>query len=364
MKSNGSEELADGLLSFLRRSLDEPELSYTVSPRRLTGGNETAIYVFAVNEAPDPFDAGLVLRLFRPSASPSRPAREAAVQNSLSTLGYGAPRVLCSESDRSILGGGFLIMEHRPGVPVVATLANPTGDGTLRPPLGSLLADSAQLFVKMPRALAQAQVRLHEIDAQLFAEAFRKHNLDPSELTLDARLAMLSRQIRQASLDALRPALNWIEKHRPRTKDVAICHGDIQPNNVLMDGNQTTAVLDWTHTTLAPPSLDVAFTKVAIETAPIALPSFIMPAAQRLQRMIARRYLAAYCDMRPLDTATLSYFEAFRCIELLSMLAARRRENLSEPDAWNSSLGITRLMEHFNDIAHVDLRSIPKSLFI
>jgi aminoglycoside phosphotransferase (APT) family kinase protein len=90
-------------------------LPYAEPPARLAGGFEAAIFGFRLASAGPPFAAPLVLRLFRASRDPQVVRRETAVQNALVQLGYPAARVVASETELSVLGGPFLIMERLHG---------------------------------------------------------------------------------------------------------------------------------------------------------------------------------------------------------------------------------------------------------
>ena len=84
-------QVAERLLAWLRASLGRPALDYVERPRRFAWGVDAALYAFTLTNAPETHRGPLVLRLFPPNVASERALREAAVQRTVSGLGYGAP---------------------------------------------------------------------------------------------------------------------------------------------------------------------------------------------------------------------------------------------------------------------------------
>jgi aminoglycoside phosphotransferase (APT) family kinase protein len=110
-------------------------------------------------------------------------------------------------------------------------------------------------------------------------------------------------------------ARDWLKANRPPERGpLVICHGDVHPGNLLVDEHGTViALLDWSVATLAEPVLDLGFTTMALSLAPVDAPPLVQRIVRRLGRGIARRYVRAYTDRRPVDLAALGYYEALRC---------------------------------------------------
>src|SRR5262249_8121352 len=133
------------LLGWLRRSLGAPRLEFAKPPARIHGGFDTAIYAFRLADAPAPFAVPLVLRLYRAQRGAAQARFEGAVHRAIAERGYPTPRALAIGEGESELGA-FLILEQVAG----------------RNALGALLSPA---FARVPALLADAQARLHALDA-------------------------------------------------------------------------------------------------------------------------------------------------------------------------------------------------------
>jgi aminoglycoside phosphotransferase (APT) family kinase protein len=167
----------------------------------------------------------------------------------------------------------------------------------------------------MTRVLAELQLRLHGLDPSPLAKALGE------AATFDGYLAALTRRIDHARLDGLASVIGWLRARRPRADGApAICHGDLHPQNILVEGRVATGVLDWPNVLVADPAFDVASTLNILRFAPAGLAS-VPPALRRLvhiaQPVLARRYLARYCRGRRIEPARLGYYEVAAALRAL-----------------------------------------------
>jgi len=320
--------VTDGLVAYLRGALACPDLALAEAPVEISGGFDTTIYAVRLRGAPEAFSGALVLRLLRPHHEPARVLREQATQNAVADLGYPAPRVLLASTDPAILGAPFLLMQRRPGRPLVATHS-----------LG------------MGRVLADVQVRLHALDAAPLARV-----LGPA-FALDGYLDTLAARIERAALDGLAPVLAWLRAHRPRDGRLAICHGDFHPQNVLVERGTVTAVLDWPNALIADPAFDVASTLDILRFVPAGLTSVPPPlrvVARLFQPLVARSYLARYRRQRAVDDARLAYYEAAAALRALVRAGEHRRGFTGAPTALDASPYARRLLDRVRRVTGTD----------
>jgi aminoglycoside phosphotransferase (APT) family kinase protein len=248
----------------------------------------------------------LILRVLSPLHDPRRALRERATQNTLADLGFPAPRVSLASADTEILGGAFLVMERRPGRP---------------------LLDAQRLGVA--RLLVDTQLRLHALDPETLLHALEREAPGASGLvTLDGHLTQIESRIARRNLNGLDQAMRWLRNRRPvPQRPRAICHGDFHPLNLLVDRGRVTAVLDWPNVVVADPACDVAATRVILELTPLEILQVSAPrrwALEAFLRFVLARYLAGYRRRRPLDHTTLAYYEAFACMRGLVRAAESR----------------------------------------
>jgi aminoglycoside phosphotransferase (APT) family kinase protein len=290
-------DVVQPLLAHLRAELDRPGLSFAEPPEPLTGGFETLSCSMRLAGAPGAWQQPLILRVFAHARAPGRARYEAALQNAIAGQGYPAPRVLLHCDTDAPLGCPFLIMERLPGVVMAQALRSPLRARSL----GALLAE--------------AQARLHELDAARVLATLQREQLAP--FTVDDMLAQLGLRIDDASLDTLRPGLNWLLARPPEREPFVICHGDYHPNNVLVHDGAVSGVIDWSLVTFAPAEYDVGNTRAILANAPRGVPALIDPVAGLAIRSVMRRYTAAYRKTRPLNMDAVRYYEALRCLQSL-----------------------------------------------
>lgn len=299
-------DVAARLLEHFRATMEAPELVYAEGPEPITGGFDTLTFSLRLDQAPEAFGLPLILRVFRadhPSAALSGAERarfESAVQNTIGQLGYPAPRVLQTCTDSQIIGAPFLIMERLPGRIMLDLVFRPS-----------------RVWARLPELLAQAHARLHSVDGAVLRTAIEESGL-PLEALAASDLRQLAARIESASLDGLRPGVEWLAGHEPvQAGSPVVCHGDFHPLNVLIDNGEVSGVIDWTYVRLANAAYDVGATIALFGQGPIDLPGVLQPPADRFRRWVIGRYYRAYQRLRKLDEGAVRYYEALRCIGFL-----------------------------------------------
>jgi len=322
-----ADELARGLVAHLRRALSAPGVELAEGPTPIGGGFDTEILALRLRGVPSAWAGPLVLRVLRPHHDPVRVLREEATQNVLADLGYPAPRVLLATRDAAPLGAPFLVMTQLPGGPLMER------------PLG------------MAGVLLDAQLRLHALDSSPLARVLGE------VATFDGYLAALAWRVDLARLTGLAPVIAWL-RGRPRP-DAApvVCHGDLHPQNVLIEGRRLSGVLDWPNVLVADPAFDVASTHLILRFVPAELVS--VPRSLRWllrvgQRVLAHRYLAGYRRRRPIRRERLAYYEVAAAMRALVQAGESRRRTVGEPpSALDRSPYAARLLAHVRTLTGV-----------
>ncbi len=152
-------------------------------------------------------------------------AREVAAMGTLAEHGYPVPRVLWAETDPSVLGHPFFVMEHV--------------DGAARTDAGALdhmLRSVADLHA-LPTAAVEAIAGLDGVPPGASPQA-----------VVDAQLAHWRAVYRSAvpqTIPLLERGFAWLRANLPLTGPAVVTHGDPGPGNVLQGPAGVTAVLDW-----------------------------------------------------------------------------------------------------------------------
>jgi aminoglycoside phosphotransferase (APT) family kinase protein len=333
-----ADDVARGLIAHLRHVLAAPQLELAEAPEPLGGGFDTEIYTVRLREAPANFAGPLVLRVLRAHHDPALVLREHAIQNAVAEQGYPAPRVVHAAVDPGALGAPFLLMTRLPGVPLLA--ARPLG---------------------MDRPLVDAQLRLHALDPAPLVRALG------DVITFDGYLARFQRRIEQAELEGLQGVARWLHEHRPQAATPpVICHGDLHPQNVLVEGGRVSGVVDWTNTVVADPAFDVGSTHMILRFVPAGLASLPGPLrwlARVGQPILATRYRAGYRRRRPIAAERLAYYEVAAILRALVRAGEVRRRagHGSPPGPLDRSPYAGRLADHAARVTGVPVVLPPMS---
>jgi len=296
------EVLDDGLLTVLRSVTGAPALTYSRAPERLTGGFWAELFAFSLAQPPDGWPSDLVVRVM-PHADTAR--KETAIQRTVAAAGFPTPAVRAAGGPGEGLGNAFMIMDRAPGRPLLSGLSA----------VGALGRGRA-LIGEIPTLLASTMARLHALDPQPVRD-----QLDATGATIvsvSSLLAVLRERATGFGRPDLAQAAQWLIDHpAPAAPDV-ICHGDLHPFNLLLDGSRVT-LLDWSTAVLAPRSYDVAWTSMVLSEAALEVPHWLRPALRWLGRRIAGRFRRGYqrsCGV-VIDQAELAWHQAVLCLRAL-----------------------------------------------
>ena len=331
------------LAAHLRRTLGAPGLSFAERPEPLRGGNRSFVYGFRLAGVQAPFDTPLVLRILRDGAGDVR--REATLHDALLAQGFPVPCILAHCEGDEILGGPFQILERLSGEPLLRGFdaSEQVSAGLWGPSLRNL---GHALFGAWPEALAGIHARLHRLDPHAVREALDRAGFDPRESGLETCVAKLESSVGALGLDGLGRGVSWLRHGLRRLPgSLALCHGDLFPNQVFATDTALSGVLDWSDALLAPPEIDLGITKAGLETLPILAGPWTRT-SRSLLRHLARRFLSAYAARRSVEPTALRFGEALRCVSGLVAIAERRGAaggRSARPNPYDSAAGVRAL---------------------
>lgn len=313
------EQVSDNLIAYLRSEINDPDVDYDAQLTRILGGYDTFIYHFRLKGVQKELADRLVLRLFRESNNPDKAIREGVVQNVLAEQGYPAPSVFFTCTNKSLLGGAFLIMEFLPGKTMLgAAMENP---GTV---LGTIHA------------------KLHSIDPEPIAKALRDQGFEEPSYRISGRYFWLNEM--RFRFPWLQETAQWLVDNRPKESDnPSICHGDFHPLNILVDRGKVSGILDWPGFVIADPIMDVANTIFIME-----IPARHLLPDLRAEEFIPR-YLSGYRDVRTLDLQNLDYYRVLRCVAALV-------EGKEGQEIWNIPAMAKDLIDLIRDVTGIRIR--------
>lgn len=225
-----------------------------------------------------------------------------------------------------------------------------SGALVFREPAGTNLAERMITdMAALPRLLAdfgRLHAALHALPAAIAPEEHTVAPSPPSRADGDGT-AGVTVDVAAASDAAdvdLRIAaqVDWLMAQTPLPGEPAVCHGDLHPAHVYVDGDAAVAV-NWTSASLADPERDVAATLTGFWTAALYVNSAVQ---RRLLKMVreslAGAYLAAYRDAseRTLDDDRLRYWQAFHLCRIAAGIVRHEARGATGP--WDTAAHVAQ----------------------
>ncbi len=287
-------------------------------PQPLTGAFGRGAYACRLDAgAPPPWDAPAVVRVTSAGAA----AREAAWHGFLAGRGYAVPSVLAVVDAETHLDA-----EGSAGEGAAIVLA--------RGPELSLMESLGQNPMAIPqllRSMAESHARLHQVSAD---------GAPPSPAGA-VPLAAFDASLEEAGIAAaFAPERAWLAGHVPPNGPPTVCHGDLQPAAMRLDGDDTTTAMlvNWSTALVADAEYDLALTLLMFWSAPYLAEGMGQRKMLKTVRdMIIDGYLAAYeatDGARALDQDRLRYWGAFHALRWSAALAAAERVG-GPADVWD-----------------------------
>jgi aminoglycoside phosphotransferase (APT) family kinase protein len=169
--------------------------------------------------------------------------REHRVMAALADTAVPVPRMIASCEDTAVIGAPFYVMQRVAGTPY--------NQATQLEPLG---ADRTRLITER---MVDTLVDLHAID-------YRSVGLGEfgrPDGYLERQVRRWKKQLASSTsreLKGMDELVASLDANLPASGEGTIVHGDYRLDNLLVEGDEVTAVLDWEMSTLGDPLTDVA----------------------------------------------------------------------------------------------------------
>jgi aminoglycoside phosphotransferase (APT) family kinase protein len=294
----------EALLEVLRRRTGAPELRYARPPVRLTGGFWAEILAVRLEGAPPELDRELIVRIM-PDETTAK--RETIVQGGVVAQGFPAPPIRLAGGPDDGLGRAYMVMDHATGRPPLAGLEG-----------RAFLADLPRTVTKLPDLLARVSAQLHALDPSPVRASLA--SMSGAVFDVWSALGYLERQALAADRPDLAGVASWMESQSPPVEPAVICHGDLHPFNLLVDGDMVT-VIDWSVALVAHPAFDLGYTSMILAMPPLSMPRALRPIVRAGGRGMSRRFLKAYrrCASSPTEVTSgvLDWYAGLHCLRAL-----------------------------------------------
>lgn len=211
----------------------------------LTRGWECDIYAFRMTfAAGHPHD--FVLRFYSGSGGSEKASLEGSGIPLLHRAGYPVPQVLLAESDESILGRAFIIMDRLDGQ-------------NLRAVLRTVAREEQDRLI---RQFSGLMAQLHNLDWRPFTTHSAHFGADPTAV-LNQVINFSRRLFVKFELEGFLAILDWLDAHKTAISvRPAIAHLDFHANNVFLRSNGRMAVIDWSQLSVLDYRCDLSWTRL------------------------------------------------------------------------------------------------------
>ncbi|MCV7260752.1 phosphotransferase family protein [Mycobacterium shimoidei] len=190
--------------------------------RALTGGASRSTWAF---DAITPQQSrSLILRIGPPDDVHAPMELEARVQAAAAAAGAPVPHILVASNSTAALGNPFLICDEVKGETIVRRIERTLEKAGGTAPRERLLQQCAQALAAIHRA------DVHDDDLQ------------PQDQLVLWRERLDAMGDTTATFEW---AFRWLAAHRPAPSATKLVHGDYRMGNLIVDGSELAAVLDW-----------------------------------------------------------------------------------------------------------------------
>jgi len=238
---------SSSLLSYLQKSYSN-RISLKLNDfKDITSGWETQIFSFDLEWTTKrgKMQEGLIIRVYSPKVGEEKAERESTVMTQLLRVGYPVPRIHVTETDDSILGNPFIIMDRIDGT-------------TLNDRLGPSVAENDKWVMVFSRLF----VKLHNLDWKYFVADSQSYPPEDPYYIVNSKIAEARNALKHHGKQELMPIVDWLHKRIESVpcEKPSLIHGDFHPMNVMIDGNQNPFVIDWGATKIGDFRMDLAWT--------------------------------------------------------------------------------------------------------
>jgi aminoglycoside phosphotransferase (APT) family kinase protein len=186
--------------------------------RALTGGASRTTWAF--NAVTDEAHRSLILRIGPPDDVHAGMELEARAQAAAAATGAPVPHVLVADDSPAALGNPFLICDEIKGETNVRRIQRQLDD---------------EGRTRLLRQCAQALAAIHRADPT-DPGLTRQDQLDEWRERLD---------VMADTTATFEWAFRWLAANRPEPSPSRLVHGDYRMGNLIVDGSELAAVLDW-----------------------------------------------------------------------------------------------------------------------
>jgi len=311
-----TEELQRKMPKFLRERFPADKQARAENLVKVTSGWETDIYSFVLERWSDDgyHSDDLILRIYNGDYSKEKSTREFKVMCRLYETGFPVPKVYYLETDTSIFGKPFVIMEKIDGQSM--------GE-ILKVSSEAKRQDLIDLFCKMFVDLHRLDIRPFLLEPSIVPDPSAYVTESPYDhmtgLLQRFRHRMTSFENHERAFALFSQVMDWLDEKKSGvpTEGLSLVHLDYHPYNVLIGRDEKAFVIDWTNSTITDYRVDLGWTLLLVST--YGNPEM-------------RNYvLGRYENLAGSKVANIEYFEVLAAIRRLGSLYLSITQGAEKP---------------------------------
>lgn len=233
--------------------------------------------------------------------------KEFRVMDAVQDTGVPVPETHWFESDESIVGAPFFIVDHVDGE------APNTWRGSERETLEAAWEDGRDL----PEQFVDAATAIHSVSPGAVPFLDRPDPDEVVEREID-RWASKYDEFNLRNEPVIDEAIRWFRDNPPVIEELTLVHGDFRIGNMLIEEGDITAVLDWEMARICDPHYDLGYSSM-----PYLAGKLIDRPTDLVCALLERDwYYDRYEEVtgRPVNRYAVRYWEAFGIFVMITIL--------------------------------------------
>lgn len=236
---------------------------------------------------------------------------EHGIMDAAGTVDIPVPEMYWAETDDSVIGGEFFLMEHVDGDAYV------TWEDEDRQELYAAWDDPDR---PIPNQFVDIAAGIHRIDPD-------ETPLEqiPNDEVVDRELNQWEPIYESVALKdepAVREALRWFHDNKPEIPETTVVHGDFRVGNVLIDDDEITGILDWELARVGDPLYDLGYASAKYYAGKLVEP---IERPELACALLERDWFYDEYEKRTgreVDRDRLEYWQAFSAFNMLTIATA------------------------------------------
>jgi len=304
------------LESYLSGTLADAEVHVSDLVEHVEGwSRDTASFVATWHENGQEHSRHLVVRAESDGQMGSKQgvdvATEFGIMDAAQSAEIPVPKTYWHESDDSILGGEFFLMDHANGEAPV------TWEDSDRQELYSAWDDPAR---SLPNQFVDIVAGVHSLNPEdVPLDSVSSDEVVERELN---RWEAIYRSMALKDEPAINEALRWFHNNKPDVPETTVVHGDYRIGNALIEDDEITAILDWELARIGDPLYDLGYASTKYYAGKLVEP---IERPELACALLEREWFYDEYEKRTgreVDRERVRYWQAFSAFNMLTIAMA------------------------------------------